>query len=98
MPRPGGWIHRISAGRNWRLSMLRDYLHPFCELSRPEGELHQSLWAERPRWSARPSQLHEIGHEWTENMHYPDGTCAMPSALSYILIANVFSEVNSISA
>lgn len=96
MPRPGRWIHSISTRRDGRLSVLRHYLHLFRVLSELEGELHQSLRVPRTLSSARPLLSHGIIHEWMEDMHYPDGTCAIPSTFSDILIADVLPEVDSI--
>ena len=39
MPGPGRWIHRISTGRDGRLSVLRHYLHLFRVLSELECDL-----------------------------------------------------------
>lgn len=97
MPRPRRWIHRISTRRDGRLSVLRHDLHLFRVLSELEGELHQSLWAPRPLSSARALRFQEIIHERMED-HYPGGTCAEPWIFSDILVADVFSEINSIFA
>ena len=98
MPGPGRWIHRISTGRDGRLSVLRHYLHLFCVLSVLECELHQSLWAQRPRSSAQPLLFHELIHDRMEDLHYPDDTCAITSAFSVVLVADILPRVDSIFA